>query len=54
MDHKDVRMNWNTKEYDQAYQRVGEEMENETGDVEGSWKDDKLMDTDIMRVSTRW
>ena len=29
-------MNWNTKEYDQAYQRVGEEMENETGNVEGS------------------
>ena len=28
-------MNWNTKECDQAYQRVDEEIENEIGDLEG-------------------
>ena len=34
MDDKGVRMDRNTKEYDQAYQRVDEEMENEIGDLE--------------------
>ena len=31
LNDKDVRMNWNTEECDQAYQRVDEEMEIEIG-----------------------
>ena len=54
LDDKGVRMDGNTKECDQAYQRVDEEMENEIGDLEGWWKDDKSMDTDIVGVPTRW
>ena len=55
LDDKGVqKMDRNTKECDQAYQRVDDEMENEIGDLEWSWKDGKLMDTDIVWVPTRW
>ena len=47
-------MDRNTKKCDQAYQRVDEEMENEIGDLEWSWKDGKLMNTDIVWFPTRW
>ena len=53
-DDKGVQMDRTTKECDQAYQRVDEEMQNEIGDLEWWLKDDKSMDTNIVWVPTRW
>ena len=54
LDDKGAWMHQNTEECDQAYQRVGKEMENKIRDLKWWWKDDKSMDTDIAWVPTRW
>ena len=53
LDDKGVQMDWNTEECDQAYQRINEEMENQIGDLDWWWKDNKSMDRDMVWVPTR-